>query len=144
MDLFSGYDQYILAPESKDMTAFMTPFGLLRMTTLPQGYTNGVQGFDKEIPKVLKDAISEIRGEPLIYHVAVKPVSCSYYLNKVGTPTEVETGLRRYILEAIISLDKVLADIKRAGGTISGEKSEFLKSSLKVVAYICAQDGKTP
>ena len=39
LDLFSGYDQCALAPESRDVTAFMTPFGLLRMTALPQAVT---------------------------------------------------------------------------------------------------------
>ena len=144
LHLFSRYDQYILAPESRDMTAFMTPFGLLRMTTLLQRYTNGVQVLGRVIRKVLKDAISENRGKPFIYDVVVKPVSRSYYLNKDCTPEEVVPGVRRYVLEAIISLDKILVDIERAGGTILGEKSEFLKSSLKVVACLCGQVGRTP
>src|SRR5258706_12753022 len=42
LDFFLGYDQCVLAEVSRDLTAFMTPFGVLRMTTLPQGYTNGV------------------------------------------------------------------------------------------------------
>ena len=74
---------------------------------------------------------------PFIDDLAVKPVSRSYYLNTEGTQEEVVPGVRRYILEAIISLDKVLADIERAGATILGEKSEFLKSLLNVVTYIC-------
>ena len=53
LDLFSGYDQCSLAPESRDMTAFMTSFGLMRMATLPQGYTNRVQVFGRVIRKVL-------------------------------------------------------------------------------------------
>ena len=59
LDLFSGYDQCSLAPESKDMIAFMTPFGLMRMATLPQGYTNGVQVFDRVIRKVLQEQIAQ-------------------------------------------------------------------------------------
>ena len=54
LDLCSGYDQYILAPESQEITAFMTAFGLLRMITLPQGYTNGVQVFDRLIRNISK------------------------------------------------------------------------------------------
>ena len=61
------------------MTAFMTPFGLLRMMTLPQGYTNGVQVFDKVIRKVLKDVISENRGKTLIEDIAVKLKMKSYF-----------------------------------------------------------------
>ena len=132
-DLFSRYDQYILTPESRDMTAFMTPFGLLRMTTLPQGYTNSVQVFDEVIYKVLKDVISEHRGRPFIDDVAVKPILRSYYLDDKREPEEVALGIRRYVQEGLIFLDKVLVDIERSGATISGEKSEFLKESQKVV-----------
>ena len=126
------------------MTTFMTPFGSLRITMLLQSYTNGVQVFNRVIRKVLKDTISENRGKPFIDNVAVNPVSCSYYLDKEGKPEEVTPGIRRYVLEAIVLLDKVLADIKRAVVTISGEKSTFLKDSLKVVAYIYGKDGRTP
>ena len=35
IDFFSGYDQLTLDEKSRDMTAFMTPIGLLRMTTPP-------------------------------------------------------------------------------------------------------------
>ena len=40
-------------------------------------------------------------------------------------------------------MDKLLTDIERAVATISGEKSEFLKSKLKVVAYIRRQEGRS-
>jgi hypothetical protein len=42
VDLYSGYDQMLLHPKSRDLTAFFTPLGLLRNTTLPQGATNSV------------------------------------------------------------------------------------------------------
>lgn len=42
IDFFSGCDQVELDKESRDLTAFMTPLGLMRMTTLPQGATNSV------------------------------------------------------------------------------------------------------
>ena len=55
LDLFLRYNQCSLAPESRAMTAFMMPFGLIRMATLPQGYTNGVHVFDQVIRKVLQE-----------------------------------------------------------------------------------------
>ena len=139
LDLFSGYDQCILAPELRNMTAFMTPFGLLRKTTLPQGYTNGGQVFDRVIRKVLKDVISQNRVKPFIDDMAVKPKTKSYFRDSNGRIEEVAPGIRRFVLEAIISLGKVLADIEWARATIFGEKSEFLKESLKVVAHICGE-----
>ena len=143
LDFFSGYDQCILAPESRDMTAFITPFGLLRMTALPQGYTNRVQVCDRVICKVLKDLISQNRWKPFIDDIAVKPKTKSYFHDSNGRSAEVAPGIRKFALEAIISLDKVLADIERAGATISGEKSKFLKESLKVVAYLCREKGRS-
>jgi len=58
------------------------------------------------------------------------------FVDSSGKPIEVGPGIRRYILEAILSIDKAMADIKRAGGTISGAKSEFLMEQLKIVAYV--------
>ena len=35
LDLFSGYDQVLLDPASRDITAFQTQIRLFQMTTLP-------------------------------------------------------------------------------------------------------------
>ena len=53
-------------------------------------------------------------------------------------------GVWRYILEAIQSLDKVLADIERAGETISGLKSAFICEGLRIVTFVCDADGRHP
>jgi hypothetical protein len=44
-DFFSGYDQNELDEENRDLTGFMTPLGLLRMTTLSQRAANSVGQF---------------------------------------------------------------------------------------------------
>ena len=41
-DLYSGYNQFQLDVESRDITTMRTPLGLVRMCTLPQGGTNSV------------------------------------------------------------------------------------------------------
>ena len=61
-----------------------------------------------------------------------------------GEFEKVMPGLRKYMMEAIVSLDETLADIERSGGTISGEKSEFLKDGIKMVAFMCGSKGRTP
>src|ERR1700733_10322286 len=42
IDFFLGYDQLTLDERSRDITAFITPIRLLRITTPPQGATNSV------------------------------------------------------------------------------------------------------
>ena len=43
MDLFAGYDQHPLHPDSRDLTTFNSPLGPHCLTTIPMGYTNAVQ-----------------------------------------------------------------------------------------------------
>ena len=59
-DLYSGYDQFQLAVESRDITTMRTPLGLVRMCTLPQGGTNSVAHMVNAVNKVLRDCIPDI------------------------------------------------------------------------------------
>lgn len=42
MDLYVGYDERKLHPDSRDLTTFQTPYGAKRLTTLPMGWSNSV------------------------------------------------------------------------------------------------------
>ncbi len=53
VDLYSRYDQMLLDPRSKDLTAFFTPLRLLRNTTLPQGATNSIAQFVRVMNLIL-------------------------------------------------------------------------------------------
>ena len=59
-DLYSGYDQFQVAVESRDLTTMQTPLGLVRMCTQPQGATNSVAHMLNAMNKVLRDCIPEI------------------------------------------------------------------------------------
>ena len=145
VDLFSGYDQCTLDPASRDIMAFHTPLGLMRMTTLPMGYTNAVQVFDRVMWKVLQHQFLQGRCEPFIDDVAAKPPSRWTYPDAEGKPKiSMIPGARLYILEAIKNLAEFLGDIERAGGTISWFKSEFVCEGLKIVAFVCDTKGRHP
>ena len=47
-------------------------------------------------------------------------------------------------MEHTQNLDQVLADLERAGVTISGVKSQFCRAGIKIVRYICDADGRHP
>lgn len=144
LDFFSGYDQVSLHPESRDLTAFQTELGLMRLTTVPQGYTNGVQLFDRVIRKILREVIRTGRGAPFVDDVAVKAPNREWYQLKDGYYEEALPGVRRFVWEAILSLDMTLTYVELAGASISGLKSEFLMSELKIVAFMCGKDGRKP
>ena len=52
IDYFSGYYQILLDKSCHDLTAFMSLLGLVRMTRLPQGWTNSVAEFMRIIGRV--------------------------------------------------------------------------------------------
>jgi len=53
-------------------------------------------------------------------------------------------GIRRYILEHIIWLDRVLTDLEQARYTILSAKSYFYKDEIVVVGYHCNRKGRYP
>jgi RNase H-like domain found in reverse transcriptase/Integrase zinc binding domain/Reverse transcriptase (RNA-dependent DNA polymerase) len=137
IDWLSGYDQVPLAKECRDLTAFMTPLGLMRHTTLPQGATNSVAQFVRITNTILQHQIP-LRARPFLDDCAIKGPKTDY------NGEEVVPGVRRFVLEHIQNLDEVFCDLERAGVTISGAKSQFCMPGIKVVGYVCDRYGRHP
>lgn len=138
MDFFSGYDQVELDIRSRDITAFATPLGLVRQCTLPQGATNSVAEFVRVMTKICRDHIPH-RCIPYLDDVCVKGPKSDYNDEVSEMP-----GVRRFVFEHLVNLDTVLADIERAGATISGHKSEFGYPSMIIVGYRVDKHGRHP
>ena len=136
IDFFSGYDQLVLALECRDMTAFMTPLGLLRMTTPPQGATNSVAQFVRVVMRILGKLYPTI-AMPYLDDVGVKGPYTTY------GDEETLPGIRQYVYEHILNLDKKMDRIERAGACI-GAKSQFCHNGMNVVGFICGYNGRTP
>jgi hypothetical protein len=137
LDFFSGYDQVALHKDSRDITAFYTPLGLVRQCTLPMGTTNSVAEFVRVMTKICKDHIPH-RCMPYLDDVCVKGPKTNYNLE------ELEPGIRKYVFEHLSNVDKVLADIERAGATVSGHKSDLCYGSMIVVGYRVDANGRHP
>jgi len=118
------------------MTAFMTSLGLLRQTTLPQGATNSVAQFVRIGLRILEN----MPGNPYLDDITVDGPKTDY--GQEEAPGLL--GVRKYILEHLTNLDKVLLAIELAGATVVGEKSQWYKPGVKVVGYICDKDGRHP
>jgi hypothetical protein len=136
VDLYSGYNQILLYPKSRDLTAFFTPLRLLRNTTLLQGATNSMAQFVRIINLILEDINPEV-AKLFIDDVGVKGLYTDY--NK----EEALPGIRRFILEHIQNLDKTLERIKRAKASIS-TKSQFYKDGLNIIGFIYNSKGREP
>ncbi|OMJ26349.1 Retrovirus-related Pol polyprotein from transposon gypsy, partial [Smittium culicis] len=123
-DLLSGYDQIPLDKRSRDLFSLQTPLGLLRMTRLPQGWTNSVQVFQRLMTKVFIKHIPEILGI-FVDDGCVKGV-------RSGGDEEILPGIRKFVYDHIMDVSKVLDTMIRAGLTVSGEKCRFGVESAKL------------
>jgi hypothetical protein len=56
-DLFWGFDARKVHPACLDLTAFLTPLGLLHITSMPTGYTNSPAEFQQCMVFILQDEI---------------------------------------------------------------------------------------
>ncbi len=54
LDLFVGYNERELDEDLRDFTTFQTPFGTMRLTTLPMGWSNSVPIFHEDITFILQ------------------------------------------------------------------------------------------
>jgi hypothetical protein len=137
LDFFSGYDQVELHEDSRDITAFYTPLGLVRQCTLPMGTTNLVAEFVRVMTKICQDHIPH-RCMPYLDDVCIKGPKNDYQ------GEEALPGIRLFVAEHLSNMDQVLADIERAGATISGHKSDFGYASMVVVGYRIDAAGRHP
>jgi Reverse transcriptase (RNA-dependent DNA polymerase) len=135
-DLHSGYDQIELDVRDRDKTAFMTPIGLVRLTTLPQGATNSVGQFVRVMNKIL-EAVHKIAGA-YVDDIGIEGPKTDY------EGEEVAPGIRRFVYEHIINCDKVLLEIERAGATVGAEKTQWCMPGVKIVGYVCDSEGRHP
>jgi hypothetical protein len=137
IDYYSGYDQISLDKASRDLTAFLSELGLIRRTTLPQGWCNSVATFQRVVSKVHCEQIPhEVR---LFIDDAGLKASKSRYNDEECMP-----GIRRFVWEHAQVFRKFLHDAWIAGLTISGLKSAIGMPGVNIVGMICDQDGRHP
>lgn len=137
IDWFSGYDQVLLHEKSRDLTAFMTPEGLVRQTRLPMGATNSVAQFCRVGNKILKEQIPK-KCRPFVDDIGVKGLRTTLN-DELALP-----GIRKYVLTHLQWLDDCLCDIERSCGVISGAKSQWCMPGIKIVGYVCDSEGRHP
>ena len=108
MDLYVGYDERALAPSSRNLTMFQTPFSALRLTTLPMGWTNSVPIFHDDVTHILRPEVPHVT----LSYIDDVPVCgpATEYLQENGEPETISDnpGIRRFIWEHFQDLNRVV------------------------------------
>src|SRR5882762_610445 len=144
LDLYVGYDERLLDERSRDYTTFQTPFGALRLVTLPMGWTNSVPIFHNDVTCILQPEIPETTV-PYIDDVLIRgPVT--RYLQPDGEEERIHDnpGIHRFVWEHFQGLNRVVQHIKYCGGTFSGYKSVLCVEEIIAVGHCCTPQGRLP
>lgn len=136
LDLFSGYDARILDESSRDLTTFSSITGLLRLTCMPQGFTNSVAEFQRCTSHVLKGEAPE-HADVFIDDIGIKGPRSDY-----GNETIPENpAIRKFVWEFANTVDRIMARLVEAGITASGKKLILATPMLKIVGSLVSKDG---
>jgi hypothetical protein len=143
-DLYWGFDARKMETESRDMTAFMTPLGLLRITSICTGFTNSPAEFQKCMVFILHDEIPHV-ANILIDDLPIKGPA-TQYLDAQGKPQTIEGNdqIRRFIWEHAQDVHRIMHRVKCAGGTFSGTKTQICRPDVLIVGQRCTPEGRIP
>jgi RNase H-like domain found in reverse transcriptase/Integrase zinc binding domain/Reverse transcriptase (RNA-dependent DNA polymerase) len=144
IDYYSGYYQVPLDVESRDLTAFMTEVGLLRITRLPQGWTNSVSVFVRVMCKVhCRQIPHQVR--PFLDDCGIKGPKDRYGDMEVEITTSAgKVKVRRFVQEHAEIFRTFMRDCWMAGLTISGTKSAIGMRGIEIVGFLCDEEGRRP
>ena len=143
-DLFWGFDARKIHPQSRDLTAFMTPLGLLQITSLPTGFTNSPAEFQKCMTMILHDEIPH-KANIFIDDLPIKGPK-SQYLDQDGKPEVLKEnpGIRRFIWEHAQDVHRIMHKVTCAGATFAAAKAQICLPEVLIVGQICNAKGRSP
>ena len=108
LDLYVGYDERALAPSSRDYTTFQTPYGALRLTKLPMGWTNAVPIFHDDVTHILQPKVPKYTI-PYINDVPIRGPTSTYQNDDGAFKTIPEnSGIRRFIWEHFQNVNRIV------------------------------------
>jgi Integrase zinc binding domain/RNase H-like domain found in reverse transcriptase len=142
LDLYVAYDERKVAESSRDLTTFQTPFGALRLVTLPMGWTNSVPIMHDDVTHILQPEIPHITI-PYIDDAPIKGPKSRYQLPGGAYETIPEnSAIRRFVWEHFENLNRVIQRMKYCGGTFSGHKLYLCVPEIIVLGHRCNIEGR--
>jgi len=144
LDLYTGYNHCTLNVASRDLTTVQSPVGSVRLTTVPQGWTDAVPIFHGDVVFILKEEIPD-PAMPLMDNTSIKGPPTRYELEGGGYET-IPTNLqiRCFIWEHIGDVHRILHRFLCAGATISTAKLFIAVPKVVILGHKCNYEGRIP
>ena len=139
MDLYSGFHQRTLHKSSRPLTACQTKFGNFQLTSLPMGYSNSMEEFQRSSNHTIAN---------------IDPKKARAYVDDIGAmgpesryndePISENPKIRRFIWEYAHTLYEILATFIIAGCTAAGKKLVIATPIVHIVGNLCSLKGRRP
>ena len=144
LDMYWGFHARMLDVESRDLTAFQTPLGAFRLTSLPMGYANAPAEFQDCMSFILQDEMPEV-ADVFIDDIPIKGPAHKYLKPDGKEETLPENpGIRRYIWQHLNDVHRILHRIGEAGGTVSAKKMQLCRAEVNILGHRCSVKGREP
>ena len=146
LDLHAAFDQRALAEESRDMTSFHSPFGLMRCTRLLMGHTNSFQILQGDMEHIYMEMKADGTVHVYCDDLEMGGPRTRYELPGGGYATiEGNPGIRKFVWEHFTDVLKVLWLAKKYGITFSaGKKMVLGRDEVTVLGHRCSYNGRSP
>jgi hypothetical protein len=139
LDLYSGYHHRTLHPDSRPLTACQTLIGNVELNTLPMGYTNSMQEFQRSTSHIIEPLTPE-KALAFVDDIGVKGPKSRY--DDEAIPEN--PNIRRFVWEYAHTLFTVLRLLTTAGATASGKKLVLGVRQVEIVGVLCDLEGTRP
>jgi hypothetical protein len=144
LDLFVGYDHWTLDITSRDLTTIQSPIGAVRLTCLPQGWTNAGAIFHKDVTFILEKEIPDVAW-PFMDNCSIKGPATRYETEDGGFESiPANPGIRRFIWEHLNDVHRILHRLKCAGATVSAKKLFVAVPEVVILGHKCTYEGRVP
>ena len=144
LDMYGGFHARVVDRRDRDLTAFQTPLGSLRLTSLPMGYSNAPAEFQASMMFILHEEVPQTAGV-FIDDVPIKGTTTKYIgPNGVAERIPQNPGIRRYIWEHLQDVHRILHRMGEAGGTFSAKKMQLCQSEVTIIGQKCSAKGREP
>src|SRR5712672_3638201 len=144
LNLFVGYDHCTLDIASQDLTTIQSPIGAVRLTCLPQGWTNAGAIFHEDVTFLLEPEIPDVAW-PYIDDCSIKGPASRYETNDGGFDTIPDNPhIRRFVWEHLNDVHRILHRLHCAGATVSAKKLFVAVPEVVILGHKCHYEGRVP
>ena len=139
LDLYSGFHHRLIHEDSHPLTACQMPKGSVLLTSLPMGYTNSMQEFQRTTAHII-EPLGPKKANNFVDDVSVKGPESRYG----DRPIQENPNICRFMWEYAHTLYACLWLLAEGGATTSGRKLHLVTPRVSAVGYECNIHGIKP